>query len=57
MSDPTKMLFHNETYSATIYPKIHDWVDIQEKNDPNCQFVNGFLAESLGIERCQYLFD
>ncbi|KAJ5957068.1 hypothetical protein N7501_011347 [Penicillium viridicatum] len=52
-----KMLFHNETYSATIYPKIHDWVDIQEKNDPNCQFINGFLAESLGIERCQYLFD
>ncbi|KAF4769504.1 hypothetical protein N7455_006607 [Penicillium solitum] len=52
-----KMQFHNETYSATIYPKIHDWVDIQEKNDPNCQFVNGFLAESLGIERCQYLFD
>lgn len=51
------MQFHNETYSATIYPKIHDWVDIQEKNDPNCQFVNGFLAESLGIERCQYLFD
>ncbi|CAI7662595.1 unnamed protein product [Penicillium discolor] len=52
-----KMLFHNETCSATIYPKIHDWVDIQEKNDPNCQFVNGVLAESLGIERCQYLFD
>ncbi|CAG8118547.1 unnamed protein product [Penicillium olsonii] len=52
-----KMLFHNETYTSTIYPKMNEWVDLQKKMDPNCQFVNDFLAESLGIDRCQYLFD
>ncbi|CAG8879061.1 unnamed protein product [Penicillium nalgiovense] len=51
-----KMLFNNETYASTIYPKINSWLDIQEQMDPHCQFVNEFLAESLGIERCMSLF-
>ncbi|KAJ5256160.1 hypothetical protein N7497_006390 [Penicillium chrysogenum] len=52
-----KMIFHNETYSFTIHPKMNDWVHLQKRMDPNCQFINEFLAESLGIDRCQYLFD
>lgn len=51
-----KMLFNNQTYALTIYPKINSWLDIQEQMDPHCQFVNEFLAESLGIERCRSVF-
>ncbi|CAI7644467.1 unnamed protein product [Penicillium pancosmium] len=51
-----KMLFNKETYASTIYPKINSWLDIQEKMDPDCQFVNNFLVESLGIDRCKSLF-
>ena len=52
-----KMMFHNETYTETIYPKMHDWLDLQKKMDPNCQFVNEFLVHSLGIDRCQGVFN
>lgn len=52
-----KMMFHNETYTATIYPKMNEWLELQEKMDPNCQFVNEFLIHSLGIERCRDLFN
>ncbi|KAJ5975466.1 FAD/FMN-containing dehydrogenase [Penicillium waksmanii] len=51
-----KMIFNNETYASTIYPKINSWLDIQEKMDPACQIVNNFLVESLGIDRCKSLF-
>lgn len=52
-----KMLFNNETYASTVYPKINDWLEIQEQMDPQCQFVNPFLVESLGIDRCRTLFE
>lgn len=52
-----KMQFHNETYTATIFPKVQDWLKIQEKNDPHCQFVNPFLVHALGIDRCKFLFE
>ncbi|KAJ5108004.1 hypothetical protein N7456_004679 [Penicillium angulare] len=51
-----KMQFHNETYTSTIFPKMNDWLDIQEEMDPNCQFVNPFMINALGIDRCQSLF-
>ncbi|KAJ5236115.1 hypothetical protein N7489_006206 [Penicillium chrysogenum] len=51
-----KMLFNDGTYASNIYPKINSWLDIQEQMDPHCQFVNDFLAESLGTERCMSLF-
>ncbi|KAL4891428.1 hypothetical protein BDV59DRAFT_203598 [Aspergillus ambiguus] len=51
-----KMIFHDESYSSTIFPKMEDWLAVQETMDPKCQFVNDFLVESLGIERCRHLF-
>ncbi|KAL4924069.1 FAD/FMN-containing dehydrogenase [Aspergillus undulatus] len=51
-----KMLFNNGTYSETIYPKMNEWLEVQERMDPNCQFVNPFIVESLGIDRCSGLF-
>ncbi|KAL4909355.1 hypothetical protein BDW74DRAFT_174559 [Aspergillus multicolor] len=51
-----KMLFHNETYSATIFPMMERWLQLQEKMDPDCQFVNEFLVRSLGISRCEAVF-
>ncbi|KAL4916467.1 FAD/FMN-containing dehydrogenase [Aspergillus aurantiobrunneus] len=52
-----KMIFHNETYSGTIFPKMNEWLKVQETMDPDCQLVNDFIVESLGIERCRALFD
>ncbi|KAL3476612.1 FAD/FMN-containing dehydrogenase [Aspergillus californicus] len=52
-----KMIFHNETYSATIFPRMNDWLAVQQRMDPHCQFVNDFIVESLGIDRCASLFD
>ncbi|KAL1885836.1 hypothetical protein Plec18167_001332 [Paecilomyces lecythidis] len=52
-----KMLFNNETYTSTIYPKLSDWLAIQEQMDPQCQFVNPFLVNSLGLDRCRSLFE
>ncbi|OKL63070.1 hypothetical protein UA08_01278 [Talaromyces atroroseus] len=52
-----KMLFNNDTYASTIYPKINDWLEIQEQMDPQCQFVNPFLVDRLGIDRCRSLFE
>lgn len=48
-----KMMFHNETYTQNIYPKMQDWLELQREIDPNCQFVNEFLVHSLGIDRCR----
>ncbi|KAF4121871.1 FAD/FMN-containing dehydrogenase [Geosmithia morbida] len=52
-----KMMWHNETYTEFIYPKLNRWLDIQEKMDPNCQLVNPFLIKTLGIDRCRDVFD
>ncbi|KAL4760662.1 FAD/FMN-containing dehydrogenase [Aspergillus foveolatus] len=52
-----KMIFHNETYTQTIFPKMDDWLEIQEKMDPDCQFVNEFLVSSLGIKQCEAVFN
>lgn len=51
-----KMQFHNATYTETIFPKMNDWLDIQEQMDPQCQFVNPFLVNALGIDRCASVF-
>lgn len=52
-----KMQFHNETYTSTIFPKMNDWLKIQKKMDPHCQFVNPFMINALGIDRCQAVFE
>lgn len=52
-----KMSWFNETYTDSIYPHLQDFLDVQEKMDPNCQFVNEFLVERLGIHRCANAFD
>ncbi|KAL4948853.1 FAD/FMN-containing dehydrogenase [Aspergillus filifer] len=51
-----KMQFHNATYSETIFPKMGEWLEVQERMDPNCQFVNPFIVNALGVERCESLF-
>lgn len=49
-----KMSWFNSTYAETIFPKLQDFLDVQEKMDPKCQFVNEFLISHLGLERCEY---
>ncbi|KAL4875992.1 hypothetical protein BJY04DRAFT_210887 [Aspergillus karnatakaensis] len=51
-----KILWNNATSSAAIYPKLSEWLDVQEVIDPNCQFVNPILVESAGLDRCSGLF-
>ncbi|KAJ5893679.1 FAD/FMN-containing dehydrogenase [Penicillium taxi] len=51
-----KGLYNNDTYAETIYPNLHKWLAIQEHMDPHCQFVNPYLADRLGIDRCKHLF-
>lgn len=51
-----KMSWFNATYAETIYPHLQDFVDLQEKMDPNCQFVNEFLIQHLGLSRCSHIF-
>lgn len=48
-----KMLSFNSTYARSIYPRLDKWLEIQEKMDPDCQFMNRLVANTLGIERCQ----
>ncbi|KUI69459.1 L-gulonolactone oxidase [Cytospora mali] len=52
-----KMSWFNETYAEFAYPHLHDFLDVQERMDPNCQFVNEFLVDHLGIHRCANAFD
>ena len=47
----------NSTYAEFIYPHLDDFVALQEKQDPNCQFVNEFLIDHLGLERCRGVFN
>ncbi|KAA8645891.1 hypothetical protein EYZ11_002044 [Aspergillus tanneri] len=48
-----KMLWFNKTYAEYIYPELEKFLIIQERMDPHCQFVNEFLVNSLGINRCR----
>ncbi|PLB48718.1 gluconolactone oxidase [Aspergillus steynii IBT 23096] len=45
------------TYASTIYTKVDDWLEIQKKNYPHCQFLNELLIDALGIDRCKTLFN
>ena len=47
-----KMSPPNATYIAEKFPKLPEFLAIQERQDPKCQFVNDFLVEQLGIKRC-----
>lgn len=47
-----KMLPPSPEYTLERYPMLPKWLAIQEQMDPNCQFVNAFLYEQLGISRC-----
>ncbi|KAI9923436.1 hypothetical protein ASPWEDRAFT_106959 [Aspergillus wentii DTO 134E9] len=47
-----KMNPANATLIKELFPKLPDFLAIQERQDPQCQFVNEFLYTQLGIERC-----
>lgn len=47
-----KMNPANATYALEKFPKLPEFLDIQQRQDPKCQFVNEFLVEQLGISRC-----
>ncbi|RJE18645.1 hypothetical protein PHISCL_09015 [Aspergillus sclerotialis] len=48
-----KMSPPNPTYTLEKFPKLPEFLAIQERQDPKCQFVNDFLVRQLGITRCQ----
>lgn len=52
-----KMSWFNATYAQVIYPNLQQFLKLQETMDPNCQFVNDFLIDHLGITRCQGIFN
>ncbi|KAE8156032.1 hypothetical protein BDV40DRAFT_310379 [Aspergillus tamarii] len=47
-----KMNAPNATYALEKFPKLPEFLAIQQRQDPKCQFVNEFLVEQLGITRC-----
>lgn len=47
-----KMSPPNATYIQEKFPKLPEFLDIQEHQDPKCQFANDFLIQQLGITRC-----
>lgn len=47
-----KMAPPNATFTLQQFPKLPEFLAIQERQDPKCQFVNEFLVEQLGINRC-----
>lgn len=47
-----KMAPANFTYTQERFPKLPEFLVIQERQDPKCQFVNDFLVKQLGITRC-----
>ncbi|CAG8908847.1 unnamed protein product [Penicillium egyptiacum] len=47
-----KMNPANATYTLEKFPKLPEFLAIQQRQDPNCQFVNEFLVQQLGITRC-----
>ncbi|OQD78668.1 hypothetical protein PENDEC_c001G00389 [Penicillium decumbens] len=47
-----KMSAPNATYIQERFPKLPEFLAIQERQDPKCQFVNEFLYSQLGISRC-----
>lgn len=49
-----KMSAPNATYIQEHFPKLPEFLAIQEHQDPKCQFVNDFLVDQLGISRCDH---
>lgn len=47
-----KMSAPNATYIQKQFPKLPEFLAIQERQDPKCQFTNDFLVQQLGIARC-----
>ncbi|KAI9924865.1 hypothetical protein MW887_006722 [Aspergillus wentii] len=47
-----KMSPANATFAREQYPKLPEFLAIQERQDPKCQFVNEFLVGQLGVDRC-----
>lgn len=52
-----KMIFFDGEYANKTYPQLSKWLAVQERNDPDCQFVNEFLVTRLGIDRCAKYLD
>jgi hypothetical protein len=51
-----KMNAPDPAYIQKIFPKLPEFLAIQQRQDPKCQFVNDFLVSQLGITHCaQYL--
>ncbi|OJJ60252.1 hypothetical protein ASPSYDRAFT_201629 [Aspergillus sydowii CBS 593.65] len=48
-----KMNAPDAEYMKSRYPKLPEFLEIQRRQDPKCQFVNEFLVSQLGITRCE----
>ncbi|KAF7625398.1 hypothetical protein AFLA_002263 [Aspergillus flavus NRRL3357] len=48
-----KMSPNDPKHTLAVFPKLPEFLKIQERQDPNCQFANDFLVSQLGIERCR----
>lgn len=48
-----KMSPYDPKFTLSAFPKLPEFLKIQEQQDPNCQFVNDFLVNQLGIDRCK----
>jgi hypothetical protein len=51
-----KMSWFDAKYAKSVYPNLNKFLDLQQVMDPQCQFVNEFLIDHLGITRCQGIF-
>jgi hypothetical protein len=49
-----KMSPPNATYTQEKFPKLPEFLAVQQRQDPKCQFVNEFLVSQLGITRCAH---
>ncbi|GMG28525.1 unnamed protein product [Aspergillus oryzae var. brunneus] len=48
-----KMSPNDPKHTLAVFPKLPEFLKIQERQDPNCQFANDFLVSQLGFERCR----
>lgn len=48
-----KMAQFDPKFTEYAFPKLPKFLEIQERQDPNCQFINQYLVDTLGIDRCK----
>ena len=51
-----KMSWFDEAYALKAYPKLKEFLKERNATDPDCQFVNEFLIDHLGLTYCKDIF-